>query len=61
MGKESAKRRSFNIKMKRKRKEKVRKLREKYLKEKSPEEKRKIIEKIKTIAPHYPLKEILKE
>ncbi len=61
MGKESVKRRSFDIKIKRKRREKVRKLREKYLKEKSPEEKGKIIEKIKIVAPRYPLKEILKE
>ena len=61
MGKKSVKRRSFDIKMKRKRKEKVKKLKEKYLKEKSPEEKRKIIEKIKTVAPQYPLKEILKK
>lgn len=61
MGKESAKRRSFDIKMKKKRKEKVRKLKEKYLNEKSPEEKSKIIDKIRAIAPHYPLKEILKK
>ena len=61
MGKESVKRRSFDIKRKRKRREKVRNLRKKYLKEKSPEEKSKIIEKIKKIAPFYPLKEILKE
>jgi len=61
MGKKSVKRRSFDIKMKRKRKEKIKKLKEKYLKEKSPEEKRKIIEKIKAIAPQYPLKEILKK
>ena len=60
MSKISVKRRKFQIKAKRKRKQKIKNLKEKYLKEKSSQEKKKILEKIKKIAPHYPAEQILK-
>lgn len=60
MGKVSIKRRQFIIRAKRKRKQKIRKLKDKYLEAKSKSEKEKILEKIKKIAPHYPDQEILK-
>jgi len=60
MSKISPKRRRFEIKKKQKRRKKIRKLKQKYLLAKTKEEKEKILEKIKNISPHYPLKEILK-
>lgn len=60
MGKSSVKRRQFTIRAKRKRKQKIRKLKDRYLEAKSKSEKEKILEKIKKIAPHYPDQEILK-
>jgi len=60
MGKVSVKRRQFEIRAKRKRKQKIKKLKDRYLEAKSKSEKEKILEKIKKIAPHYPDKEILK-
>ena len=61
MSKVSVKRRSFKIRAKRKRKKKVKILKERYLVAKSKEERNKIIEKIQKIAPYYPIKEISKE
>ncbi len=61
MSKISVKRRQFEIKQRRKRKKKIKKLKEKYFNVKSEEEKKRIIEKIQRIAPHYPVKEIFKE
>lgn len=58
--KESPKRRRFQIRQRQKRREKIKKLKEKYLRAKTQEEKEKIIEKISKIAPHYPIEEILK-
>ena len=60
MGRISKKRRSFVIKSKRKKKQKIKKLKEKYLSSKSKEEKNKIIDKIQRVSPHYSMKEILK-
>jgi 2-oxo-4-hydroxy-4-carboxy--5-ureidoimidazoline (OHCU) decarboxylase len=60
MSKVSVKRRKFQIKLKRKRKQKIKNLKERYLEEKSSQEKKKILEKIKKIAPHYPDEQILK-
>jgi len=51
MSKISPKRRQFEIKKKRKRRQKLRKLKERCLKARSKEEKEKIQEKIKRIAP----------
>lgn len=56
----SPKRRRFEIKRKQKTKNKIKKLKEKYLIAKTKEEKEKILEKIKRIVPHYPVEEILK-
>lgn len=58
--KESPKRRYFQIRQKQKRRKKIKKLKEKYLKAQTKEEKERIIEKILKIAPHYPIEEILK-
>lgn len=60
MGKISPKRRQFEIKRKRERRKKIKKLKAKYLAAKTKEEKEKILEKILKIAPHYPIEEILK-
>ncbi len=60
MGKISPKRRQFEIKKKRNRRKKIKKLKAKYLSATTKEEKEKIIEKILKIAPHYPIEEILK-
>jgi len=60
MSKINRKRRQFEIKKKRERRQKIKKLKEKYLMAKTEEEKNKILDKIKRIAPHYPLEEILK-
>ena len=60
MSKVSVKRRKFQIKAKRKRKQKIKNLKERYLKVESSQEKKKILEKIKKIAPHYPDEQILK-
>ena len=60
MAKISQKRRQFLIKQKQKRRKKIKKLKEKFLSAKSKEEKEKILEKIRKIAPHYPTEEILK-
>lgn len=58
--KESPKRRRFQIRQKQKRREKIKKLKAKYLKAETAQEKEKIIEKILKIAPHYPIEDILK-
>jgi hypothetical protein len=58
--KETPARRKFLIRKKQKRRKKIKKLKEKYLKAKTREEKERIIEKILRIAPHYPIEEILK-
>ena len=60
MSKINRKRRQFEIKKKRERRQKIKKLKEKYLMAKTEEEKNKILDKIKRIAPHYPIEEILK-
>jgi hypothetical protein len=60
VAKEVPARRKFLIRKKQKRREKIKKLKEKYLKAKTKEEKEKIIEKILRIAPHYPIENILK-
>ncbi len=60
MGKISPSRRKFEIRKKQKRRRKIRKLKEEFLKAKTEKERGKILEKIKKIAPHYPLEEILK-
>jgi len=60
MSKVSVKRRKFQIKAKRKRKQKIKSLKEKYSELKSSQDKKKILEKIKKIAPHYPAEQILK-
>lgn len=60
MSKVSVKRRQFLIKIKRKRKKKIKRLKEKYGISKTKGEKEKIIEKIQKISPHYPAREILK-
>lgn len=60
MSKISQKRRQFEIERRQKRRKKIEKLKEKYLKAKTKEEKEEIIEKILKIAPHYPIEEILK-
>lgn len=52
MAKKSPRRRKFIIKLKRKRKEKIRKLKEKYLNAKSKEEKEEIIKKALKINPN---------
>ena len=52
MGKISQKRRQFEIRRKRERRKKIKKLKERYLAAKSKEEKERIIKKIKRIAPH---------
>jgi len=59
MSKISQKRRQFEIKKKRGKREKIKKLKERYFAAKSEEEKRKIIEKIKRIVPHLEIEEIL--
>jgi hypothetical protein len=56
----SPKRRRFQIRQKRERREKIKKLKEKYKLAKTQEEKEKIIEKLRKIAPHYPLEQFLK-
>ncbi|XOB41220.1 MAG: DUF6800 family protein [Candidatus Nealsonbacteria bacterium] len=60
MGKGSVKRRQFEIRAKRKKRQKIKKLKDGYLEAKSKSEKEKILDKIKRIAPHYPASEILK-
>ncbi len=60
MAKIKPKRRKFEIQKKQKRKQKIKKLKEKYLTAKNEEEKQKILEKLKRIAPHYPIEEFLK-
>ena len=59
MGKVSPKRRKFIIKKKRKRREKIKKLRERYFQSQDPKERQKIIEKLKRVAPHLNLEEVL--
>lgn len=59
MSKISKKRRRFEIRKKRKRRTKIKKLKEKYFQTKSGKEKEKIIEKIKKIAPHLRIEEVL--
>lgn len=59
MSKISRKRRQCEIKRKRKRRKKLRKLKEKYFTTNSKKEKERIIEKIRKIAPHLPIGEIL--
>jgi hypothetical protein len=60
VAKETPAKRKFLIRKKQKRRKKIKKLKEKYLKAKTKEEKERIIEKILRIAPHYPIEEILK-
>lgn len=60
MSKISTKRRQFQIRAKRKRKAKIKKLIEKYLAAKNKGEHDKVLEKIQKIAPHYPIEKILK-
>lgn len=60
MSKISTKRRRFQIRAKRNRKQKIKNLKERYFETKSKQDKEKILEKIKKIAPHYPLEQILK-
>jgi len=60
MSKISPKRRRFEIRKKRKRKIKIKKLREKYLNSSSEEERKKILEKVQKIAPHLTIEEFLK-
>ena len=59
MSKISQKRRQFEIKRKREKRKKIKKLKDRYLQSKSEEEKAKIIEKLKKIVPHLRLEEIL--
>lgn len=59
--KESPKRRAFKIRQKQKRREKIKKLKQKYLVAKTKEEKEKIIQKILKIAPHYPIEQFLRQ
>ena len=59
MSKISPKRRQFEIRKKRKRRKKLKKLREKYLHASTKEEKEKIAERIKKIAPYLTLEEVL--
>lgn len=59
MSKISQKRRQFQIKRKRKTREKIKKLKEKYSSAKSKKEKEQIIEKMKKISPFLPVEEIL--
>jgi DNA-directed RNA polymerase subunit F len=59
MSKESPKRRRFIIRLKRKRKAKIKKLKEKLLKASDPQEKEKIINKILKISPSYPIQNLL--
>jgi len=61
MSKISPKRRQFEIRKKRKRREKIKKLKEKYFQSQSKEEKERIKEKLKKIAPHLRVEEILRE
>jgi polyribonucleotide nucleotidyltransferase len=61
MSKISPKRRQFEIRKKRKRKQKIKKLREKYFKAKDEKERMKILEKMKKICPHLSEKELLGE
>jgi len=60
MAKISRKKRQFTIKKNRKRREKIKKMKERYLMARNEKEKLQILEKIKRIAPHYPFEEILK-
>lgn len=60
MSKVSSKRRQFRIRAKRKRKQKIKNLKAKYIEAKNKQDKEEIFKKIKKIAPHYPDKEILK-
>jgi len=59
MSKESPKRRRFIIRLKRKRKAKIKKLKEKLLKASGPQEKEKIINKILRLSPSYPIQNLL--
>jgi len=60
MAKESKKRRQFIIKLKRKRKQKIKKLIEKYKAEENKEKKEKIIEKALKINPNLTKEDFLK-
>jgi len=60
MSKISTKRRQFQIRAKRKRRQKIKNLKEKYFEVKSKQDKKELLEKIKKIAPHYPVEQILK-
>ena len=61
MSKISRKRRQFEIRKKRKRQAKLKKLKEKFLSVKNQEEKDKILEKMKRIAPYLNVEEYIKE
>ncbi|MBZ9572476.1 hypothetical protein KJA15_04040 [Patescibacteria group bacterium] len=59
MSKISKKRRQFKIKRGKKKRKKIRKLKEKYFTTQSKEGKGKIIEKMRKISPHSPIEETL--
>ena len=60
MGKISKRRRSFEIKNAKKRRGKIKRLKEQCLVVKNEKEKNDILEEIRRIAPYYPAKNILK-
>jgi len=59
MSKQTPKRRKFIIKKKQKRRRKLKKLKEKYLKTKDPEEKKRIVAKMRKIAPYLSIEQYL--
>lgn len=61
MSKQSPKRRSFEIKKAQKKKEKLKKLKERYRAAKTDKDRSKIVEKILKIAPHLKIEEWLKQ
>ncbi len=61
MSKISQKRRKFTILKRRKRREKVKRLKERYLSAKSQEEKERILKKLQKITPYYSLEGLLKK
>jgi len=54
------KRERFLLRKRQKRREKIRKLREKYAQTMSEKERQAIIEKIKRLSPTYPIEEVLR-
>jgi len=61
MSKISQKRRKFTILKRRKRREKVKRLKERHLSAKSQEEKERILKKLQKITPYYSLEGLLKK